>query len=1565
MKNKIAFLFCLLLLATASFAAFGEDHFNFGRQWASGLNASSVSGKGLSHLAIWLGDNESYNTYWEGEMVRVCRETNLTPVIYAYVIAEYDKDQGFSDCDVGFPNHCTNGAQTIRTSWTNILSRYRSYAQGIANDFKKNGTVGTTVWLIEPDFFQYSVSGDAREGRFEQVGGGIPDDSLTGYYFNSIVSTIKSALPNAKIAVDISPWLNDDIKTWYSHFDKSKVDYLFTSGGRTQGNQSRIRNDNNNMLTWAGASAAMGGKKIIADDGYGVGGSSNDDYKEWLSVDTLGMRIQDGVIGLTIQDPDQSYYNFTSTHAISISSSSQEDLKLAVELKSGNANQTVTAGDSIGSIVYKCENFTSIKPSGFPRGVNGSYNESTKTYTISGTVNESLMDSTYNYKLVITGVDSTKEEVSGKITVKHKPVTTTLQLVSGSLNQEVYPGDDIVPVVIKYANIKSLSVARSINLNYAPDQNNSLVTISGTVSSSLSEGKYFVALLATGVDNDATDTLWVTVKHKAVAPTFTLTTNNANQTVTAGNAVEPIVYQYANIKRVVAAGLPQGLNVAKDENAKTYTISGTVADSLTDYEYDYTLSVEGVDSDTVVSGKITVKHKPVTTTVSLVSGKTEQTVTAGEKIETLVFQCANIDSVMTLGLPEGISSELDNVKRTVTISGTLSAALLDKEYEITVNAYGPDNNASASAKIVVKHKPVVPVFTLISNNASQTVTAGNEIRPIVYEYANVVSAEVSGIPRGLKLVKGDTSMTYAIVGEVADSLTDYEYDYTITVRGSDTSLVVTGKITVKHKPVTTTVTLAGGSAEQTVTAGNKIESLVFKYEHADSIATYGFPKGLSAVVDKEKQMVTVSGEVDSALSDSTYTVTVDVAGPDNNASATANVVVKHRPVTTTVTLTEGSADQTVTAGDKIETLVFSYSNAKSVKVEGVPAGISSDIDETKEIVVISGTVADSLQDKEYIVTVNVTGVDNDASVSVKIIVSHKPVVPVFTLISDNAAQTVTAGDTIQPIVYRYENITAAKATNLPKGIQADFDEKAKTYTLSGRIAESLSDSTWTYTISVTGIDSDTEVTGKIVVKHKPTMTTIELVEGPAEQTVMAGSEVVPIVFKYANMTSASVEGLPSGEINIYKDKTNKTLTIRGAVDENLRDSEYTVKVYVYGADNDDSASIKIVVKHKSKETRFVLASGDSVQTVVAGDTIEPIVYRYENLESAEVSGLPSGLDAVLDENAKVFKIFGRIDVDAAAQEYVFTVDVTGIDNNTSTTGRITVTQSSSSEEPESSSSEEPASSSSEIEVSSSSETSSSSEAESSSSEVSSSSEAESSSSETSSSSEAESSSSSEAESSSSETSSSSEAVQVVVTGEIQQSPVVGGEIEPITFENVDSYTRNWGMYYLNFSDIIDGKFTVTGTVPEHVQPGTYTENVTIRGTVYSIVLNVSEPEISSSSQSSSSAAESSSSAEESSSSVEESSSSADESSSSEGTTRVFAAANAFKFGFADNKLTVALSKSSAVRVQVFDMMGNLIANYSDHVAGSGTFDLGQLPQGSYLVRIASSGAVRSARIVVK
>lgn len=305
MQKTIQILFSSLMAFSTAFAGFDDCTFNYGRQWTSGASLSN-----LDHVAIWLGDQNTYNDYWEGAMISAAKDNNVTPVIYAYVIAEYGKDNGLVDCDMGSPNHCTGGANMIRNNWSSIISRYSNYAQGIASDY---GTDKTTIWLIEPDFVQYSVTGDAKSS-WNQDGGGIPDANLAGKYFNEIVSTIKGKLPNAKIAVDISPWFNNDLATWYNLFDKSKIDYAFTSGGRTQGDNARIRGDNNNNVTWANVKSWLG-KSIIADDGYGVGGGSNNDYQEWLSISNLNARITDGVIGLTIPEPSSSFYDFARSNA--------------------------------------------------------------------------------------------------------------------------------------------------------------------------------------------------------------------------------------------------------------------------------------------------------------------------------------------------------------------------------------------------------------------------------------------------------------------------------------------------------------------------------------------------------------------------------------------------------------------------------------------------------------------------------------------------------------------------------------------------------------------------------------------------------------------------------------------------------------------------------------------------------------------------------------------------------------------------------------------------------------------------------------------------------------------------------------------------------------------------------------------------------------------------------------------------------------------------------------------------------------------------------------------------
>ena len=74
---------------------------------------------------------------------------------------------------------------------------------------------------------------------------------------------------------------------------------------------------------------------------------------------------------------------------------------------------------------------------------------------------------------------------------------------------------------------------------------------------------------------------------------------------------------------------------------------------------------------------------------------------------------------------------------------------------------------------------------------------------------------------------------------------------------------------------------------------------------------------------------------------------------------------------------------------------------------------------------------------------------------------------------------------------------------------------------------------------------------------------------------------------------------------------------------------------------------------------------------------------------------------------------------------------------------------------------------------------------------------------------------------------------------------------------------------------------------------------------------------------------------------------------------------AFKFGYADNAITVVQAKPAMVHVQVFDLNGQLVATFNEQVVGSKSFSLGQLEKGSYLVRVTSKSQMRTARIVVK
>lgn len=286
---------------------FDPCQFNFGAAWSTDKERDSTNYAGLDYIAVWLGDNDFYNGF-EERMVKMSVEIGATPMIYAYVIAEFDKDHGIDDCNISKAEktHCSHGAQMIREYFADsILYRYAAYANGMREQLiyrlEVDADTYESIWLIEPDFYQYSETASRQKERYDgtvQEGGGIPD-SLMGVYFKQIVDTIRAYLPAAKIAIDISPWIGDKdtalFAQWYSNFDMSIVDFAGTSGGSSLATSEKIVAANS--ATWAKIHEVTG-KPILADAGYGAGGASNGHKKPWDDVQNIKARMANGVVGI-------------------------------------------------------------------------------------------------------------------------------------------------------------------------------------------------------------------------------------------------------------------------------------------------------------------------------------------------------------------------------------------------------------------------------------------------------------------------------------------------------------------------------------------------------------------------------------------------------------------------------------------------------------------------------------------------------------------------------------------------------------------------------------------------------------------------------------------------------------------------------------------------------------------------------------------------------------------------------------------------------------------------------------------------------------------------------------------------------------------------------------------------------------------------------------------------------------------------------------------------------------------------------------------------------------------
>jgi hypothetical protein len=243
----------------------------------------------------WIGSAENFN------LGSVCTATNpggqlagIVPALVSYIIAfTARRDVGLADCNVsGSNNLCNSGATYIRAHLNDrIIPQYAKYAQGFA---QACGTTRPMIWMMEPDYYQYSTGGDPMSLTPQEA----------GQIMHTLVSTVKQYLPNVAFSMDISPWIPNNGANWYSNFTMSDFTFISTSGGGTDAATAKIRAAN--AMTWAGVHQATG-KPILADTGYGASGRPAGHDPDWDVAASINARIVDGVVSITQYSPNTDW----------------------------------------------------------------------------------------------------------------------------------------------------------------------------------------------------------------------------------------------------------------------------------------------------------------------------------------------------------------------------------------------------------------------------------------------------------------------------------------------------------------------------------------------------------------------------------------------------------------------------------------------------------------------------------------------------------------------------------------------------------------------------------------------------------------------------------------------------------------------------------------------------------------------------------------------------------------------------------------------------------------------------------------------------------------------------------------------------------------------------------------------------------------------------------------------------------------------------------------------------------------------------------------------------------
>ena len=535
---------------------------------------------------------------------------------------------------------------------------------------------------------------------------------------------------------------------------------------------------------------------------------------------------------------------------------------------------------------------------------------------------------------------------------------------------------------------------------------------------------------------------------------------------------------------------------------------------------------------------------------------------------------------------------------------------------------------------------------VLSGELSQTVYAGDEIKPITILYENTGLAE-NVVPEysstnflenyGLskRWTKGPAC---EIAGEMRDDIPAGTYTAFIVVQDNEGKFAKTEfEFTVLEKEETLSLqwNKSSGDVNQEVTAGKSITPIVFDYEGITSYSVSGLPSGLVKNIDEKKHKIMIVGSVNSDVMSGDYEYKVTVKNDQGDEkSMSGTIVVESGKARTSIKLVSEKARQEVLAGNEIEPVVFEFANVhvdeslSSFKFEGSLKGsFAYSVEDNK--LTCSGTVDENLKGGLYTIRIIAIGENNNDTAFANVDVIHKSVETKVYVI-ENETQSLTAGDSIKPIVFKVEHGSNLELTNFPGGYGLKKD--GNTVTITGLVEENAK-GPYEVVLTVTGADNN--ASAKATINVAAGVMSFDVIEGSDNQTVVAGQEIVPIVYQYNHMLSAKGAGIPKN-LKVEQDKEKKQVKISGTVDPKSATHEYGYSFELtdyYGETKTVTGKINVVAasdvsssSNSAKSSSSVASSSSS--TIIASSSSTP------DLSSSSATSSSSSSSVILSSSSR-------------------------------------------------------------------------------------------------------------------------------------------------------------------------------------------------------------------------------------------------------------------------------------------------------------------------------------------